>query len=113
MNYDTYGSGAVELAIDLANADLDPSGALETFLTTPNEWFAEGTSFALSASEAGKAAATAKLVRAVAVADSEDAVLERLNELLALARPRPYATNHDGELHLHYARPDSPALEQR
>ncbi len=24
MDYDTYGSSAVELAIDLANADLDP-----------------------------------------------------------------------------------------
>ena len=29
-----------------------------------------------------------------------------------LARPRPYATDHDGELHLHYARPDAPVLEQ-
>jgi len=112
MDYDTYGSGAVELAIDLANADLDPSDGLETFLTAHTEWFAEGTSFALSASDAGKAAATARLVRAVALADSQDAVLDRLNELLALARPRPYATTHDGELHLHYARPDSPALEQ-
>ena len=26
MDYDTYGSGAVELAIDLANADLDADG---------------------------------------------------------------------------------------
>ena len=30
----------------------------------------------------------------------------------SIASGRPYATAHDGELHLHYARPDSPALEQ-
>jgi hypothetical protein len=112
MDYDTYGSGAVELAIDLANADLGADDGLESFLAAHAEWFAEGTSFALSPSDAGKAAATAQLVRAVAVSDTEDGVLDRLNELLALARPRPYATTHDGELHLHYARPDSPALEQ-
>jgi predicted RNA-binding Zn ribbon-like protein len=38
--------------------------------------------------------------------------MERLNALLALASPKPYATTHDGELHLHYARPDADALEQ-
>ena len=112
MDYDTYGSGAVELAIDLANADLDPSDGVETFLTAHDEWFSPGTSFALSTADAGRAADAARLVRAVAVAGSQDDVLTRLNELLALARPSPYATDHDGELHLHYARPDAPALEQ-
>jgi predicted RNA-binding Zn ribbon-like protein len=112
MDYDTYGSGAVELAIDLANADLDPSDGLESFLTAHAEWFPPGTPFALSAADAGRATATAQLIRAVAVADTEGDVLAGLNELLALARPRPYATNHDGELHLHYARPEAPALEQ-
>ena len=109
MDYDTYGSGAVELAIDLANADLE---AMESFLTTHAEWFTPGTPLELSTAEANRAAATAQLVRAVALADTEDAVLARLNELLALARPRPYATHHDGELHLHSARPEAPALEQ-
>jgi len=109
MDYDTYGSGALELAIDLANADLE---ALETFLTAHAEWFSPGTPLTFSPAEAGRAAATARLVRAVAVADTEDDVLDRLNELLALARPRPYATHHDGDLHLHYARPEAPALEQ-
>src|SRR5688572_8551220 len=108
MDYDTYGSGAVELAIDLANADLD---AVETFLTAHEEWFSPGTPLTLSSAEAGRAASTARLVRAVAEAETEDDVLARLNELLALARPRPYATHHDGELHLHYARPESPARE--
>jgi predicted RNA-binding Zn ribbon-like protein len=109
MDYDTYGSGAVELAIDLANADLDE---IESFLTAHAEWFTPGTPLTLSPAEAGRAAATARLVRAVAMADSQDDVLDRLNELLALARPRPYATQHDGELHLHYAREEAPALEQ-
>ena len=109
MDYDTYGSGAVELAIGLANADLD---RIESFLTAHADWFTPGTPLELSAAEAGRAAATARLVRAVALAESQDDVLDRLNELLTLARPRPYATQHDGELHLHYARPDAPALEQ-
>jgi predicted RNA-binding Zn ribbon-like protein len=112
MNYDTYGSSAVELAIDVANADLDPPAGVEIFLTSHAEWFSPGTSFELSARDRSQVAAVAQLVRAVAVAESQHDVLARLNELLAMARPRPYATDHDGELHLHYARPDAPVLEQ-
>jgi hypothetical protein len=112
MDYDTYGSSAVELAIDLANAELDASEGVVAFLTAHEEWFAPGTSFQLSPGEAAQAAKTGQLIRAVAVAESEPDVLIRLNQLLALARPRPYATDHDGVLHLHYARPDAPALEQ-
>jgi len=112
MNYDTYGSSAVELAIDLANAELDPPQGVETFLTSHDEWFTPGTSLELAAREVAQVAAVAGLVRAVAVAETQDDVLARLNELLALARPRPYATDHDGDLHLHYARPDAPVLEQ-
>ena len=112
MNYDTYGSSAVELAIDLANADLDPDDGVSGFLTSHDEWFTPGTSLDLTPGEVDKAAATARLVRAVALAETQDDVLSLLNEQLALARPRPYATDHDGELHLHYARPDAPALEQ-
>ncbi|MGZ4508010.1 MAG: CGNR zinc finger domain-containing protein [Blastococcus sp.] len=112
MNYDTYGSSAVELAIDLANAELDPPEGVESFLTSHGEWFTPGTSMELSAREVAQVAAVAGLVRAVAVAGTQDGVLARLNELLTLARPRPYATDHDGDLHLHYARPDAPVLEQ-
>ena len=112
MNYDTYGSSAVELAIDLANADRDDPQWANAFLASHDDWFTPGTSFALTDAETGQAAETAELVRAVAVAESQPDVLSRLNELLALARPRPYATDHDGELHLHYARPDAPVLEQ-
>ncbi|RZU34140.1 CGNR zinc finger domain-containing protein [Blastococcus saxobsidens] len=112
MDYDTYGSSAVELAIALANADLDPDDGVSAFLTSHDEWFTPGTSLDLTPGEVDEAAATARLVRAVALAETQDDVLSRLNELLALARPRPYATDHDGELHLHYARPDAPVLEQ-
>jgi predicted RNA-binding Zn ribbon-like protein len=112
MDYDTYGSTAVELAIELANTERgDPEWA-RAFLSSHEEWFTAGTSFDLSPGETHRAAATAELVRSVALAESQADVLDRLNELLALARPRPYATDHDGSLHLHFARPDSPALEQ-
>jgi predicted RNA-binding Zn ribbon-like protein len=112
MNYDTYGSTAVELAIDLANADRDDPAWADGFLGAHDDWFTPGTSLALTGAEAGQAAQIADLVRAVALAQSQPDVLTRLNELLALARPRPYATDHDGDLHLHYARPDAPVLEQ-
>jgi predicted RNA-binding Zn ribbon-like protein len=112
MDYDTYGSTAVELAIELANADrTDPEWA-RAFLGSHVEWFSPGTALELSPGEIHRAASTAELVRAVALAQTQDDVLGRLNELLTIARPRPYATDHDGELHLHYARPDAPVLEQ-
>jgi len=112
MNYDTYGSSAVELAIGLANAQLNDPSEVVTFLTAHAEWFSPGTSFDLTDRESGRVMEIAGMVRAVAVARSQADVLARLNDLLAVARPRPYATDHDGELHLHYARPDASALEQ-
>ena len=112
MDYDTYGSTAVELAIDLANAELEDPQWVPAFLASHTEWFSEGTDLALSEPDAGRVAETSALVRDVAVADSESAVMDRLNALLALASPKPYATDHDGELHLHYARPEAPLLEQ-
>ncbi|SFK91738.1 CGNR zinc finger domain-containing protein [Geodermatophilus ruber] len=113
MNYDTYGSNAVELAIDLANADRadDPHWAA-AFLQAHAEWFDPTTAFTLSAAETAQAAETADLVRAVALAGAQAEVIERLNALLALAHPQPYATDHDGDLHLHYARPEASVLEQ-
>jgi predicted RNA-binding Zn ribbon-like protein len=112
MNYDTYGSNAVELAIDLANADRDDPQWVRVFLDAHDEWFTDGTDLSLSTSDAERVAETSTLVRDVALAASEADVMARLNALLALASPRPYATDHDGELHLHYARPDAAALEQ-
>jgi predicted RNA-binding Zn ribbon-like protein len=112
MNYDTYGSTAIELAIELANAERSGPGWARAFLGSHGDWFTPDTSFELSPGETHRAATTAQLVRAVAQAQTQDDVLTRLNELLALARPRPYATDHDGEMHLHYARPDAPVLEQ-
>jgi predicted RNA-binding Zn ribbon-like protein len=112
MDYDSYGSNAVELAIDLANADRqDPSWAAE-FVRTHDEWFTTPRPAGLSAADAVRAGETADLVRAVALATTRDDVLAQLNELLSRARPQPYATDHDGELHLHYAAPGTPAVEQ-
>jgi predicted RNA-binding Zn ribbon-like protein len=112
MDYDTYGSSAVELAIDLANAELDPPDGVQQFLRAHADWFPEEASFALSATDTAAVARTRGLIRDVAVADSEPDVRDRLNDLLALASPRPYATDHDGELHLHYAKPDASVAEQ-
>jgi predicted RNA-binding Zn ribbon-like protein len=112
MDYDTYGSSAVELAIELANTERAGPAWARGFLGSHADWFTAGTSFELTPDDAERTAETADLVRAVAVARSQDEVLARLNSLLAMARPRPYATDHDGELHLHYARPEAPAVEQ-
>jgi predicted RNA-binding Zn ribbon-like protein len=112
MDYDTYGSSAVELAIDLANAQLETPDGVRDFVHSHAEWFTGGVSDEVTSRETAAIAKTAQLIRAVAEADSQDAVLQRLNVLLGIARPRPYATDHDGELHLHYAREDAPLVEQ-
>ena len=112
MDYDTYGSSAVELAIGLANAQLDPPEGVRKFLHSHAEWFSEGTTLDISARDVAAVARTSGLIREVAVAESEPEVRDRLNALLALASPKPYATDHDGELHLHYARPDAAVVEQ-
>jgi predicted RNA-binding Zn ribbon-like protein len=112
MDYDSYGSNAVELAIGLANADRrDPAWAA-AFVRTHHEWFTTPDPAELSPDDVVRAAETADLVRAVAVATTQAAVIAGLNELLSRALPQPYATDHDGELHLHYARPGTSALEQ-
>jgi predicted RNA-binding Zn ribbon-like protein len=112
MDYDTYGSTAVELAIDLANADRGGPDWVQVFLAAHAEWFTDGTALPLTDEQAGQVDRTSTLVRDVALADSRPEVMARLNALLALASPRPYATDHDGELHLHYARPDAGVVEQ-
>ena len=49
MDYDTYGSSAIELAIELANVErTDPEWA-RAFLTAHADWFTPGTSFELHA----------------------------------------------------------------
>src|SRR3712207_6852376 len=80
MDYDTYGSTAVELAIDLANADRDAGPDWATaFLRAHDEWFSPGSVLDLSPDETDQAATTADLVRAVAVAQSEGEVMDRLD----------------------------------
>ena len=48
MNYDTYGSSAVELAIELANAERDAPEWAVAFLASHDDWFTPGTSLDLS-----------------------------------------------------------------
>ncbi|QXG74659.1 CGNR zinc finger domain-containing protein [Modestobacter sp. L9-4] len=112
MDYDTYGSNAVELAIDLANVDRADPAWVRTFLDAHHEWWTEGTATDLTGPEAEAVEQASSLVRDVALAASQPEVMTRLNALLAQASPKPYATDHDGELHLHYARPDAGAVEQ-
>ena len=47
MDYDTYGSGAIELAIELANAERDDPQWARAFLSSHDEWFTPGTSLDL------------------------------------------------------------------
>ncbi|SEP21510.1 CGNR zinc finger domain-containing protein [Trujillonella endophytica] len=112
MDYDTYASNAVELAIDLANADRAVDGWSAEFLRAHDEWFSPGSPRDLDAGGARAAAETADLVRAVALATTQAEVLDRLNALLSRAHPQPHATDHDGELHLHYTPADAPVLDQ-
>jgi predicted RNA-binding Zn ribbon-like protein len=111
MDYDTYGSNAVELAIDLANAERGSQTWTGDFLRSHDEWFTTAASLELTPEESARVAETADLIRAVAVAGSQEEVIAGLNDLLAHASPQPYATDHDGDLHLHYASPEAPALE--
>jgi predicted RNA-binding Zn ribbon-like protein len=112
MDYDTYGSGAVELAIDLANAQLESPDGVRDFVHAHAEWIPPAVPLELSERDAATLVRVSTAVRGVALAESQPEVVERLNALLSRAHPRPYATDHDGELHLHFAKPDAPLLEQ-
>ena len=112
MDYDSFSSNAIELTIDLANADRrDPAWAT-AFVRGHDEWFTPAPQTDLTPRDAVRAGEVADLVRSIATATTQGEVIDRLNELLARAHPQPYASDHDGELHLHYAHPGTPALEQ-
>ena len=111
MDYDTYSSTAVELAVDLANTPYD-GASLETFLTEHEAWFAPDTRLRLTAVEQRTVADLGERVRAVAEADDEERVIERLNDLLGCATVAPRMTNHDGTLHVHYTDDHADAVEQ-
>jgi len=112
MDYEAYSSPSTELAIDLANVKVTEPGALEGFLVAHQEWLTPRTRIALRQSERDELAEVSAMLRAVAVADDEDSVIDRLNALLARSTPHPRVTNHDGRLHVHYSRDRSTAVEQ-
>lgn len=112
MDYDTYSSGAVQLAVDLANTQYDDPGTLAEFLAEHREWFARRTRLTLTAAERETVADLGRRVRAVVAADKEQAVVDRLNDLLRCANVHPRMTTHDGTLHVHYSRDSAAAVEQ-
>ena len=112
MDYDTYSSGAVELAVNLANTEFDDPHTLTEFLAAHREWFARRTRLKLTPAEREAVADLGRRVRAVVAAEDENEVIDRLNELLGCAQVHPRMTNHDGLLHVHYSRDDAPPVEQ-
>lgn len=112
MDYDTYEAGAVQLAVDLANADVADPGALDRFVAEHHEWFEARTTRPLTTADRAVASELACGVRAVAVAASDGEVVVRLNALLDRCRPAPRMTAHDGTLHLHYSGDDARLVDQ-
>lgn len=112
MDYDAYNSPSTELAVNLANVAVDQRGAVEEFVAAHIDWLAPRTRQALRRTEVKELAGVAAMIRAVAAAADEATVIERLNDLLAKAKPHPRVTNHDGRLHVHYSRDRATAVEQ-
>jgi len=112
MDYEAYTSPSTELAIHLANVDTSEPAAVDAFLSDHEEWLTPGTRLALRAAERDELATVAAMIRAVATAQDEESVIQRLNTLLAKSTPHPRVTNHDGRLHVHYSRERSTAVEQ-
>jgi len=112
VDYGGYSSGAVQLAVDLANTHYDDPQTLVDFLAAHRDWFATRTRLRLTPEERGAIAQLGRGVRAVVEAGEEAAAIDRLNDLLAGADVRPRMTNHDGTLHVHYSRGGASAVEQ-
>lgn len=112
MDYEAYASPSTELAIDLANIDLSVPDPVGVFLAAHAEWLTPRTRLALRPAERSELLAVAAMIRAVAAADNEEVVIDRLNVLLAKSTPHPRLTNHDGRVHVHYSRERATAVEQ-
>jgi len=111
VEYDTYSAEALQLAVDLANTDVDDRAAVEEYLRVNDEWFANRANHGAGLSDPDLAAiaSLARHIRAVVESTTDDEAVTRLNTLLTCCSPVPRVTNHDGELHLHYS-PDTAAL---
>jgi predicted RNA-binding Zn ribbon-like protein len=108
VEYDTYSAEALQLAVDLANTDVDNRADLEEYIRVNADWFSY-RDLRLSDADVAEIAMLSRKVRAVVGATTDDEVVTRLNTLLECCSPVPRATNHDGALHLHYS-PDTAAL---
>ena len=126
MDYDTYNTDAVQLAVDLANlasaddvavAELTPDSdelraACETFVASHLDWFSELADAPLTRVDVLEIAELSHCLRDVASATTDAESVDRLNALLQQCKPVPRATNHDGRMHLHYSDDDAPLTEQ-
>jgi predicted RNA-binding Zn ribbon-like protein len=126
MEYDTYNSESVQLAVDLANlsstagdavanltADSDELLAIcQAFIAQHDDWFSQQAPRRLSRANAIDVAELSQCLRDVAAAQTDDESVAQLNALIHHCRPIPRATNHDGALHLHYSADDAPLVEQ-
>lgn len=108
MEYDTYSAEALQLAVDLANTDVDNRADVEEYVRVNAEWFS-CRDLRLSDADVVEIATLSREIRGVVEATTDDEVVTKLNALLDCCSPVPRATNHDGVLHMHYS-PDTAEL---
>ena len=111
MEYDTYSAEALQLAVDLANTDVESRADVEQYIRVNAEWFT-CRDLRLSDADTADIAELAKNICGVVASRSDDEVVTKLNQLLECCSPVPRATNHDGELHLHYSADTAPIVDQ-
>ncbi len=108
VEYDTYSAEALQLAVDLANIDTADRTDVEAYIQTNAEWFT-CRDLRLSDADVADIAKLSDKIRGVVAATTDDEVVTKLNKLLECSSPVPRATNHDGQLHLHYS-PDTATI---
>ena len=111
MEYGTYSAEALQLAVDLANTQVESRADVEEYLRANAEWFT-CRDLRISDADLADIGTLAASIRAVVASNSDDEVVERLNTLLTCCSPLPRATNHDGILHLHYSADSAPIVDQ-
>jgi len=111
VEYDTYSAEALQLAVDLANTDVASRANAEEYIRVNAEWFT-CRDLRLSDADVADIGDLARKIRSVVESGSDNEAVTRLNTLLDCCSPVPRATNHDGELHLHYSPDGAPIVDQ-
>ena len=112
MDFDTYTSASVQLAVDLANVDADDPREVDAFVAGHDEWFTARASRRLTVADRAAIGAIGADVHAVAAAGSDAEARDALNRLLGRCEPAPRVTDHDGVLHVHYSPDDARLVTQ-